>query len=342
MAAILTELERESGRLAGEPLETVYYGGGTPSLLETETIASFQQSIRRHFELQPGAEITLEANPDDIDGAQLAGWREAGINRLSIGVQSFREEDLRWMNRAHSAAEALTAIEKARGAGFTDFNIDLIYGSPGLDDAAWEKNLETALSLGVNHISAYALTVEPRTALAHQVSAGEKEPTDPEQQARQFLLLSDWLEAAGWEHYEISNFALPGHRSRHNSAYWEGKPYLGLGPGAHSFDGRTRRWNVSNNALYARGIREGLPVQESETLTPENQFNEYVMTAIRRSEGINLEQVENRFGEKVMQELDAGAARFLAEGSLLRRQHHLALSREGKLFADGIAAALFR
>ncbi|HOA38543.1 MAG TPA: radical SAM family heme chaperone HemW [Flavihumibacter sp.] len=340
-AAILKELARESFRLEGQKLETIYFGGGTPSLLSSEEISTIFSAIRRHFLIDADAEITLEANPDDIEPGLLAHWKWLGINRLSIGVQSFREEDLRWMNRAHSAAEAEAAVQKAKAAGFTDFNLDLIYGIPGLSDAAWQENISKALAQGINHLSAYALTVEPKTALAVLIDKLRMPDIDPTQQADQFLLLVDQLDAAGWEQYEISNFAVPGHRSRHNSAYWEGAVYLGIGPGAHSYDGRTRRWNVSNNALYVNGIEKGISVSEEEILSDDNRFNEYIMTSLRRREGISLARVAELGGVTATEKLLRSADIYFQSGALLQEGEQVVLSRSGKLFADGIASALF-
>ena len=415
--ALLREIEQESVRLDGQRVDTIYFGGGTPSLLtvSAENIAALScgteniakalndspgmedrsavadsqigelnlliESIRRNFTVASDAEITLEANPDDINEEMLEGWKAAGVNRLSIGVQSFREEDLVWMNRAHTAAEAERCILLAKAAGFRNLTIDLIYGTPGLTDAAWEENVRKAMELGVPHLSCYALTVEPKTALHHMVSVNKMPDTDPEQQSRQFLLLMDWMEGAGYEHYEISNFARPGWRSRHNSSYWRGVEYLGIGPGAHSYSKGSgaprRRWNIANNALYMRSFSEhsslqneakelrtnerGLhatedtklhttdeirlhipPIYEEEILTRENQFNEYVMTALRTKEGIDLEFMREEFGAEQVENLIEGAGKFnLEEERLMINEKNLRLTNKGKLFADGIAAELF-
>jgi len=231
--ALLKEMELHKQYIEGAPVETVYFGGGTPSLLDPKDISRIMEGLNLHFTLSPGAEITLEANPDDIGIARLAAWRQAGINRLSIGVQSFFEEDLRWMNRAHTARQALLSLCMAQDEGFGNISIDLIYGGPTLPDDRWKQNVDQAIALGIPHLSCYALTVEPRTALDTMIRGKKLPPLDPDVQARQFMLLIDWLAAAGYEHYEISNFALQGKRSRHNSSYWQGLTYLGLGPSAH-------------------------------------------------------------------------------------------------------------
>lgn len=341
VTALLTEINRESHRLEGQTIETIYFGGGTPSLLTETELNDLLNEVAKQFTISDGAEITLEANPDDINKDILRSWQTAGINRLSIGVQSFREEDLRWMNRAHSATEALTGIRLAKDAGFENLTIDLIYGTPTLSDEAWLTNIETAIDLGIPHLSCYALTIEPKTTLAHLVETQKMANTDPDQQARQFLQLIDRTNQAGYTHYEISNFAREGWRSRHNSAYWQGIPYLGFGPGAHSFDGKNRRWNMANNALYIQGIGNGEVIYEEETLTPDNRFNEYVMTALRTMEGIRLDQVREICGEEYAQALVRKSAKYVGLQQLSINEDCIRLTNTGKLFADGIAADLF-
>lgn len=341
VAALLTEISQEAARLEGQPIETIYFGGGTPSLLSAEELNRLLAALAANFNILQHAEITLEANPDDINIALLEEWKRAGINRLSIGVQSFREQDLQWMNRAHTAAEALSGIRLAQDAGFENITIDLIYGTPTLTDAAWEENLDKAFALNIPHLSCYALTIEPKTALQHLVETKQMADTDAEQQARQFLYLMERTRAEGYDHYEVSNFAREGWRSRHNSAYWKGTPYLGIGPGAHSFNGITRRWNVSNNALYVSGIENGLPVFEEEILTPDNQFNEYVMTALRTMEGIQLSHMRNRYGDASTDTLLLKAGKYVALQQVSITEFSIKLTDAGKLYADGIAADFF-
>lgn len=347
IAAIRKELLLRAGELNGQEVRTVYFGGGTPSLLTKAELLGLLEVIRAEVNLAAGAEITLEANPDDLSLELLAIWRRAGINRLSIGVQSFHQRDLDWMNRAHSAVEAKRGIEWVREAGFENFSIDLIYGTPGLSDAAWLENIEQALAFGVPHLSCYALTVEEKTALAHMVKMERMPDTDPEQQSRQFLILMEAMRAAGYEQYEISNFALPGWRSRHNSSYWRGDVYLGVGPGAHSFDGRIRRWNVSNNALYIKALQGDGGFYEQEELTEENRRHEYIMTSLRTAEGLELEYFGSVFGRDAVEGLlvrveeycvlvrAEGPERLLVSGGWVR------LTDQGRLFADGIAGFLF-
>ncbi|RPE13828.1 radical SAM family heme chaperone HemW [Chitinophaga lutea] len=335
------EAAMQKGYLEGRPVETIYFGGGTPSILAPAAISGLLNTLKAHYAVSPDAEITLEANPDDLTPATLEGLRTAGINRLSIGIQSFFEEDLRWMNRAHNAQQAEECVRQARAAGFDNFSIDLIYGGPTLSDAHWQQNVARAVELGVPHLSCYALTVEPGTALDHFIQHHKMPAIDPDRAAQHFEMLMRWLEAAGYEHYEISNFALPGKRSRHNSSYWQGKPYLGLGPSAHSFNGTSRQWNVANNALYIQGIRKGSPAFEKEILSPQMALNEYIMISLRTEAGCNLDTVAERFGVEKQRQLHAAGKEFIEKGWMREEGAALRLTREGKFFADGIAAAMF-
>lgn len=332
VAALLKETRLQKEWLNGETVETIYFGGGTPSILKIEEIRTQVETIRQVYNVSTNAEITLEANPDDITEEQLKGWKQAGINRLSIGIQSFFDEDLRWMNRAHTAAQAMDTLILAKQY-FPNISIDLIYGSPALTDEKWKQNVDRILALQIPHISCYALTVEPKTALDTMIRQHKTEDVDPGKQSEQFLLLMQWLEEAGYEHYEISNFAKPGQRSRHNSSYWLGTSYLGLGPSAHSFNGTTRQWNIANNALYTSSIHAGSIPFEKEVLTPEQKMNEYIMTALRTMEGIDLGKVYPALPEK--------SRKFIENGLLKEEQGFLRLTREGKLLADGIASDLF-
>lgn len=345
--AIARELTERAPIWRVHPIETLYFGGGTPSLLSQEELTVLLRVVRDRFNLSPTAEITLEANPDDLSSPALDSWQAAGINRLSIGIQSFHETDLRWMNRAHTAVEAREGLKRVQAAGFDNFSIDLIYGTPGLSDEAWMENMEIAISGRVPHLSCYALTVEEKTALSHLVKSGRMPDTDPEQQSRQFLLLMETLRKAGYEHYEISNFALPGYRSRHNSSYWKGELYLGAGPGAHSFDGRCRRWNVSNNALYIKAIETGEYFHEEEVLTNENRRHEYIMTALRTAEGLDMKYYTGQYGleetKTLMERLNQYLELTNKEGPqrLVLNNNQIQLTDEGKLFADGIASFFF-
>ena len=341
IAALLREITLQKNFLQQEVVTTIYFGGGTPSLLKKEDLLQIMEKLYTCFSIAPNPEITLEANPDDINAASLADWKAAGINRLSIGIQSFFEEDLQWMNRAHNARQAKDCIVLAREAGFENFSIDLIYGVPGLTDEKWKDNVARALELKIPHLSCYALTVEPGTALQKMIALHKKAPADPEKQARHFLLLMDWLQQAGYSHYEISNFALPGYRSRHNSSYWAGKKYLGLGPSAHSFTGSHRQWNIANNALYIAALqRHEIPFEE-EALTATQRLNEYIMTSLRTQEGLDLGYIKDFFGEAPGRQLQQNSSKYIAAEKLRLQDSRLQLTREGKLFADGIAADLF-
>jgi oxygen-independent coproporphyrinogen III oxidase len=340
--ALLKEMEWRSDYLGASPVGTVYLGGGTPSLLSPADLNAILDGLRELFILEPDPEITLEANPDDMtDRQRLKAWRSAGVNRLSIGIQSFFDDDLRWMNRAHDAVQATEAIRLAKEEGFDNMSIDLIYGGPTLPDNHWQRNVAEAIRWEIPHLSCYALTVEPRTALDQLIRRHKRTDVSPDDQARQLLQLMDWMDQAGYEHYEISNFALPGHRSRHNSAYWEGVPYLGLGPSAHSYDGQSREWNIANNARYLSALAGGtLPVAEKELLTPLQQLNEYIMIALRTKEGIDLARIASSFGESAAKEIEERSRRYVQEEKM-QAGDRLFLTNRGKLLADGIAADLF-
>jgi oxygen-independent coproporphyrinogen-3 oxidase len=338
--ALLKEIILTPGK-KDELIETIYFGGGTPSILELAEIHKILSLLNQEFMIAPDAEITLETNPDDITPDKATAWLAAGINRLSIGIQSFREQDLVWMNRSHSAQQAKNAIRDIKAAGFKNYSIDLIFGTPGLDTRSWETNIEEALALKIPHMSCYALTVEPKTALDKMIVLKKKKAPDADVQAEQYLLLMDRLGKAGYEHYEISSFALPGMQSRHNRSYWQGKSYFGFGPAAHSFDGHSRKWNVAHNVEYIKSISRGRIPFESETLTRVQQLNEYIMTSLRTSGGIDLESIRINWGEKVSPELEKRAESYLESGKISKTGKRLVLTREGRLFADGIAAALF-
>ena len=339
VAALQKELMlRSSGE---NVIDTIYFGGGTPSLLTTDELKKLLAAAHQYFKIANEPEITLEANPDDINPIKLAEWKSAGINRFSIGVQSLQQEDLAWMNRAHNAEEALQSIQLVKDSGFENFSIDLIYGTQTLPDARWKENVETIIALEVPHISCYALTVEENTALHKMIGLQKKEQVDPEKAASQFLLLMEWLANAGYEHYEISNFAKPGYRSKHNSSYWQGVSYIGIGPSAHSFDGNTRRWNVSNNPAYIRSLQKDCIPFEEENISIVQKLNEYIMTSLRTMEGIDLDLVAHNFGEHAKNILETAAGKYVANDKLNNVNHKLILTKEGKLFADGIAADLF-
>lgn len=343
MVALLKEIELQSTNnyLQNQPVETLYFGGGTPSLLLNDEIKLITEQLHRYFSIAKDAEFTLEANPDDISNEKLSGWKNTGINRLSIGIQSLFEEDLQWMNRSHTAAHAKKVIEQSRDAGFEHFTVDLIYGTPGLTDDKWKQNLDWVVQQNITHLSCYALTVEEITPLEKQIRQHKKVNTNAEQQSRQFIQLMDYAEQAGFEHYEISNFAKPGHRSKHNSSYWKGVSYLGLGPSAHSFNGNSRQWNVSNNQQYIQSLQQNNIPIEKEELTSTQKLNEYIMTSLRLMEGCDLNKVKEAFGNEQADQLKKEALSFILKDWLKEENDHLILTREGKLFADRIASDLF-
>ncbi len=340
--AMQKEIALNRSYLGDAVVETIYLGGGTPSLLSAEELKRLFGALETTFPNQHLKEATLEANPDDIDRKYLQALKSTPVNRFSIGIQSFRDDDLQFMHRAHNAGEADYAIKAAQDAGFDNISIDLIYGTPGLSDAGWEKNIAYAQMLHIPHISAYALTLESGTALAYSVKAGKARSPDQQQAADQFEILMEEMEAGGYEHYEISNFAKGGKYAVHNTNYWRGNSYLGIGPSAHSFNGVSRQWNVANNALYIKSLlAEHKLAFEKESLSPINQLNEYIMTSLRTMWGLNLQHTGARFGVEFQKALSAKAEVFISQGQMLEKDDTLILSRQGKLFADAIASEMF-
>lgn len=334
--ALRTELMRRLHELRGEEVGTIYFGGGTPSLIGEKDLAALINDVRTQASVNADAEVTLEVNPDDVTEESIAAWQRIGVTRLSIGIQSFREERLRFMGRAHDAAQSMRSLQLIATAGFRSWTMDLIYGLPGMDGAEWGEQISTALSFAPPHISSYCLTVEPRTALHKQVERGEVLPAPDDDQAHQFEQLMDALDVAGYAHYEISNWAQPGHHSRHNTSYWRGVPYLGIGPSAHSFDGTARRWNVANNNRYIAAVNAGDIYWEEERPTPAQRTNERIMTGLRTAEGIDLAALHG-----LTSTTERTVERYAASGHVLRDGTRVVLTRSGKLLADRIAADLF-
>ena len=323
------------------PIETIYFGGGTPSILnEIELLEIFNQ-LHKNFNLSHLKEVTLEANPDDLTKEKLAFFKTTPINRFSIGIQSFYEEDLRLMNRAHNAMEAETCIKLAQDFGFENLTIDLIYGSNTTTHDMWHHNLQKAIDLNINHISSYALTVEEKTILNRKIEKGEWKPINDQHQSDQFDYLVQFLAKNGFIQYEISNFGKPGFFSQHNSNYWKGIPYLGIGPSAHSYLGTQRAWNIANNASYIKSIQENkLPI-EIEDLSIEDQFNEYVMIGLRTIYGINPSEIEKRFGNKITNHFKTEIKALFEENLIQQTEDKIILTEKAKFFADGIASRLF-
>ncbi len=336
----MKEIELTPGKKENQ-VKTIYFGGGTPSLVQAADLGKILHVIRKQFDIDPGAEITIEANPDDITESRAEEWLKLGINRLSIGIQSFHEHDLQWMNRAHDAKQAARSIEIIRQTGFTNFSIDLIFGSPVTSMDDWTSNVAKVIELNVPHISAYALTVEPQTALDKMIRLHKKQSTDPDQQAEQYEYLMKAMARAGYEHYEISSFCLPGMYSRHNSSYWKGSVYFGFGPSAHSFDGLKRRWNVASNPAYIKSLSEGIIPFEEELITPVKKMNEYIMTALRTSSGLDLIYFKNEWGEAALEQIKKDAIVTIQQEHAIITDEKIVLTDQGKLFADGIAASLF-
>jgi oxygen-independent coproporphyrinogen-3 oxidase len=340
--AILKELEMQRDYLQGAVIETVYFGGGTPSLLTADEINRIFDTILKFYPVAQLKECTLEANPDDLDKNYLQALRNTPVNRFSIGVQSFRDEDLLYMKRAHNARQADRAIKSAQDAGFDNLSIDLIYGTPGLTDASWKQNLSKITALSIPHFSSYALTVEDKTALQHAIQHKKAAPVDPEQAAGQFEILMEQAAAMGYEHYEISNLALPGRHAIHNTNYWRGLPYLGIGPSAHSFNGTSRRWNIANNALYARSILQEhkLPYEE-ECLTHTEHLNEYIMTSLRTMWGCDLDKIAIEWDSNYAKQTEKNSLIFQGKKWVRQDGRKLILTNQGRLFADKIASELF-
>ncbi|MDP3463247.1 MAG: radical SAM family heme chaperone HemW [Bacteroidales bacterium] len=341
LLSIGREIIERAAYLNKETVKTIYFGGGTPSLLAVHEIEDLISILHDNFIIDPDVEITLEANPDDLRVDYLALLRTSRVNRLSIGIQSFFDDDLIYLNRVHTAAHAREALSLAQDSGFEKITIDLIYGIPTLTNDKWLSNIQTFLETGINHLSAYALTVEQKTALYQLIAKGKLTPVDENQSASQFQLLMETLEKEGFIHYEISNFARPGHYSKHNSLYWLGGNYLGLGPSAHSYNGFSRQWNVSSLSDYIRLVGNSQEVAEKEILTIGQRYNEYVMTSIRTSWGCDLEHISNVFGESYKSYCLKQLGNYTFSGHIRNDGTRLILTQMGKLFADGIAAHLF-
>lgn len=335
--ALLTEIDLSKDYLAGEKIETIYLGGGTPSVMKMEDLRLITDKLQSVYDLNELKEFTIETNPDDLkDAYTIKEIGTLGVNRFSIGIQSFFDEDLKYMNRAHNSDEALSSIKRVQDSGFENITIDLIYGTPTMNDDKWRQNLDTAFSLNVPHISSYALTVEAKTSLEKRITKGELKPVDEEQSARQLKMLMNEMGAHNFEQYEISNFARNGMYAVHNTNYWLSKKYLGLGPSAHSFDGNSRRWNVANNVNYINSINAGKILFEEEVLTEAQKVNEKIMTSLRTQWGLSIAECGMQNAELMQESLrEIDSSHYILENGILK------LTDEGKLFADSIAASLF-
>ena len=342
--ALAKELQLRKNELHQEleldVIDTIYFGGGTPSVLRVDEIRFLIDTVRQYYSVATHPEITLEANPDDLSEENLKAFAEIGINRLSIGIQSFFEDDLQLMNRAHNSVEAEKCLELATRY-FENISLDLIYGIPGMTNEKWLHNIETALSFGIPHISSYALTVEPKTALHKLIQTGKVASPNDEVAHAHFLILVETLEANGFVHYELSNFGKENYFSRNNSAYWLGKKYLGIGPSAHSYDGDSRSWNIANNALYLKALQNGELPKEVEKLTTKDRYNEYVMTGLRTIWGVSLVRIEQEFGLEYLNYLKQQSHKFVVDGLLSITDDIIKPTLKGKFLTDGIASDLF-
>jgi len=340
LQSLIKEIQLQKTYLNGETIETIYFGGGTPSLLGAEEINKIIGAMANNHLIAADAEITLEANPDDLSKEKLHSLLNTAINRLSIGVQSFFDEDLVWMNRAHRAIESENCIKRAQDIGFENLTVDLIYGYPLLTDQKWKHNLDKVFDLAVPHISSYGITVEPKTALASFIKTKKQPAMNDKQGADQFVSLMDGMAQHGFEHYEISNFCKPGKYSKHNSNYWRGIKYLGIGPSAHSYNGETRQWNVANNAKYLAALEIGNIPAETEVLSETEKLNEYIMTSLRTKWGLDLEKL-NIINAGASDELSLTARKFFEKDWIIQKDDIIYLTQTGKLFADHIASELF-
>lgn len=341
VSALVSEIRLQKNYLSGEQVDTIYLGGGTPSLLSEKELMLIFDQLHQSFSISSDAEITLEANPDDLNHQKVQALRRTVVNRLSIGIQSFQDADLQFMNRAHNSQEALSSIKRVQDAGWDNISIDLIYGTPTLSDSDWSKNMKTAIDLEASHISAYALTVEEKTALHNFIEQKKCAPINEEQSARQFQQLMKTLKDAGFIQYEISNFGKDGFFSRHNSNYWKGIHYLGLGPSAHSFNGKSRQWNIANNARHIESIEAGNVSFEVEQLSETQRYNDYILTALRTIWGINIDLIKQQFSSFLFNYMSNSAEKWINTGHIMTISKKLTLSEKGKLMADAIASDLF-
>ncbi|MFV8343403.1 radical SAM family heme chaperone HemW [Flavobacterium sp. XS2P39] len=338
--AIAKELQLRKSEFESETVETIYFGGGTPSVLTSEEINFLIAEVYKNYAVAENPEITLEANPDDLSTERIIEVSKSKINRLSIGIQSFFEDDLKMMNRAHNSVEARKCLEEAT-TYFENISLDLIYGIPGMSNERWRQNIETALSFGISHISSYALTVEPKTALNKLIQTGKIAAPKDEVAHEHFAILVETLEASDFIHYELSNFGKENYFSKNNSAYWLGKKYIGIGPSAHSYNGVYRSWNVSNNSVYLKSIQENKQPNEIEVLSTADRYNEYIMTGLRTIWGVSLDRIETEFGVDYLDYLNTQAQKFLNDDLLSIENKILKPTKKGKFLTDGIASDLF-
>ena len=331
----------QSSFLKGTKIRTIYFGGGTPSILTQDEINALFNSLNRNFELDNLEEITIEANPDDLTEQKVKQLKNTPINRFSIGVQSFQAKDLKYMNRAHNVQQAYDSIKRVQNAGWENITVDLIYGTPTLSHEQWQENMQAIIDINIPHLSAYGLTVEEKTPLHHAIKKGKQLPLNENKSKIQFEMLMDFIPKNGLKQYEISNFAKKGYEAKHNGSYWTDEKYLGLGPSAHSFDGKRRIWNISNNIRYINSINRGKLNNDFELLSKEQRFNEYVLTSLRTNKGCNLDYIKSRFGPFFVDFLIFSMKKRLNNGEIEQKRRFLVLTKKGKLVADWVASELF-
>ena len=346
--ALAKEIQMRKSEFEKEVIETIYFGGGTPSVLQIADLRFLISEVYKNYNVAENPEITLEANPDDLASLSVRAqsrtifeeYKSIGINRLSIGIQSFFEDDLQMMNRAHNSTEAINCLEEAT-KHFDNISLDLIYGIPGMSNEKWKQNIQIALSFGISHISSYALTVEPKTALSKLIQTGKIAKPNDDLAQEHFSILVETLEANDFIHYELSNFGKENFFSKNNSAYWLGKKYIGIGPSAHSYDGVSRSWNISNNSLYLKSLKENKLANETEILSKTDRYNEYIMTGLRTIWGVSLDRIENEFGIDYLDYLKSQSQKYLKDELLFIENEILKPTKKGKFLTDGIASDLF-
>lgn len=339
--ALKKEILARNQYLDGEEVRTVYFGGGTPSLLSVNHIDEILKCLYTNFKISSTPEVTLEVNPDTIDREKMSSLKNMGVNRISVGIQSFHDDDLKYLDRRHDSKHALQVLNDLNDVGFDKLTLDLIYGIPTLTEKKWNKNLDIFFSTGISHLSAYALTVEPKTVLGQKISKGDLKDVSEDETIRHYEILVERTNNHGFEHYEISNFAKDGCRSQHNSIYWNDESYLGLGPSAHSYDGKSRQWNISNLTKYIQLVGNNDDYFEKEILTKDDKFNEYVMTSLRTSWGCDAIKIKIDYGECYLRHFVKTVKRYIDAGVMIKNEDSFILTEQGKLFADGIASDLF-
>ncbi len=339
--ALIREMKIQSSFLTGTKIRTIYFGGGTPSLLSQDEIKALFNALNQNFMLDNVEEITMEANPDDLTEQKVKELKNTPVNRFSIGVQSFQAKDLEYMNRAHDVHQAHDSIKRVQDAGWENISIDLIYGTPTLNHEEWQENMQTVIDINVPHLSAYALTVEEKTPLNNAIKKGKQLPLDEDKSIVQFEMLMDFIPKHGLEQYEISNFAKKGYKAKHNGSYWTDEKYLGLGPSAHSFDGEKRIWNISNNIQFIKSIKKGQLNNDYELLSQEQRFNEYVLTSLRTKTGCDLDYIKSRFSPFFVDFLTFSVKKWLKNGEIEQKGSFFMLTKKGKLVADWVASELF-